>query len=147
MLNVDGGDDVDTCIEDVDDVFPAFGVAGSGDVGVCQLIDEGDLRPAGEHGVEVHLIEAGAPIVDDASGDDLEVVTPLLRKWAPVAFDEADGDVGAPLFAPVTLVEHGVGLADPSRGSEVDAKVAGCFDDVGGVVHRRRAAHPFVGLL
>ena len=54
-------------------------VARSGHVGVGQLVDQGHLRMAGEHGVEVHLLEAGAPIVDDPPGDDLEVVAALLR--------------------------------------------------------------------
>ena len=34
----------------------------------------------------------------------------------------------------VALVEHGVGLADPGRGAEVDAEVAGRLDHVGGIV-------------
>ena len=121
---------------------------GSGDVGVGQLVDEGHLRMAGEHGVEVHLLEAGAPVVDDPPGDDLQVVAQLLGERAAVGFHEADDDVGAPLFAPVALVEHGVGLADPGCGSQVDAEMAGRFDDVGGVVvDRRRAGHAFVGRL
>ncbi len=79
VLDVDGGDHVDAGVKDLEDVLPALGVARSGDVGVGQLVDERHFRMAGEHGVEVHLLEAGAPVVDDTSGDDLQVVAQLLR--------------------------------------------------------------------
>jgi hypothetical protein len=52
-----------------------------------------------------------------------------------VAFDEADHDVGPALAPAVALVQHGEGLADPGRGTEVDAEVTRGLDDVG---QRRR---------
>ena len=71
----------------------------------------------------------------------------LLGGRTPVGFHEADDHVGAPLLSPVTLVEHGVGLADACRGSQVDAKMAGRFDDISGVVllcSRRRPVNACV---
>src|SRR6185437_10593370 len=62
VLDVDGGDDVDAGVQQVLHVLPALGVPGTGDVGVRQLIDERDLGPAGEDGVEVHLFEGGAAV-------------------------------------------------------------------------------------
>ena len=60
VLDVDGGDDVDAGVEQVAHVLPPLGVPRSGDVRVGQLVDEGDLGAAGEHGVEVHLLDGGA---------------------------------------------------------------------------------------
>ena len=51
-------------------------------------------------------------------------------RWPPVALDEPDGDIGAPLLAPVALVQHGVGLADPGGGTQVDAETSGCLRPV-----------------
>ena len=126
-------------LQDLDDVLPALLVAArAGDVGVGQLVDQRHLGMAGEHGVEVHLLEAGSPVLDDFAGDDLEAVDQLLGERATVALDEADDDVGAPPLPAVTFVEHGVGLAHPGGGPQVDAEMAGRLDDVSR--HRRPPA-------
>ena len=57
VLDVDGGDDVDAGGQQLLDVLPALGVAGPGDVGVGELVDQRHLRPAGQHRVDVHLGE------------------------------------------------------------------------------------------
>ena len=36
----------------------ALGIAAAGRVGVGQFVDQGNRRPASEHGVEVHLFAA-----------------------------------------------------------------------------------------
>ena len=57
VLDVDRGDDVDAGGEQLLDVLPALRVARAGHVGVGELVDQRDLGPAGEHGVDVHLGE------------------------------------------------------------------------------------------
>ena len=57
VLDVDRGDDVDARVEQLVDVLPALLVAAAGHVGVGELVDERDRRPAGEDGVDVHLLE------------------------------------------------------------------------------------------
>ena len=44
-------------VEELLDVLPPLLVAGPRDVGVCELVDQRDLRPPGEHRVQVHLLE------------------------------------------------------------------------------------------
>jgi hypothetical protein len=115
---------------------------------VGELVDEGDLGPSLDHSVEVHLLEPGPPVIDRFPGDDLEPVDELLGQMPPMALDEPDDDVAAPPPPPLALAEHGVGLADPCGGTQVDAEMAGRLDDVGGVgLHRRGLAHPFVSPL
>ena len=46
------------------DVLVALGVAAAGGVGVGQLVDQADGRPAREDGVEVHLAEGHAAVLD-----------------------------------------------------------------------------------
>ena len=54
-------DDGDPGVEQLEHVLPPLLVAARArHVGVRQLVDEGDLGPAGEHGVEVHLLELAA---------------------------------------------------------------------------------------
>ena len=61
VLDVDRRDHVDAGVEQLLDVLPALLVAAAGHVGVRQLVDERDLGPAGEHGVDVHLLERRCP--------------------------------------------------------------------------------------
>ena len=58
VLDVHGGDHVDARVEQLLDVLPALRVPRAGRVGVGELVDERDLGLAGEHRVEVHLVEA-----------------------------------------------------------------------------------------
>ena len=108
-----------------EDVLPALLVATRArDVGVGELVHQGHLRVALEHGVEVHLLEAGAPVLDDRRGTTSRPSISSSVLLPPVALDEADRHVGAPLAAPTALVEHGVGLADAGRGAQVDPEAA-----------------------
>ena len=72
VLDVDGGVDVDAGGEQLLDVEVALGVAAAGGVGVGEFVDEDELRAAGEDGVEVHLLERPALVVDPAARDHLE---------------------------------------------------------------------------
>ena len=90
------------------------------DVGVRQLVDEGDLGVAGQHGVDVHLLEGRAAVGEGLARHHLEAGDLLARVRPAVVLDEADDDVGAAFGAAVALAEHGEGLADPGGGPEVD---------------------------
>jgi len=123
VLDVDGGDDVDARPQQFLHVLPALLVAGAGHVGVRQLVHERDLRLAGEHRVDVHLLEEGAAVGQPGPGDHLQALDQLGGVLTPVRFHEADDHVGAALGAPVPLAEHGVGLADARGVAEVDPEL------------------------
>ena len=122
VLDVQRGDHVDAGVEQLVDILPAFLVARSGDVGVRELVDEGDLGTAGQHGVDVHLGETGPAVVEGAPGHDLETGKGFSGLTAAMHLDQADDQVGTPVAAAVRLVEHRERLADPGRGTEVDAQ-------------------------
>jgi hypothetical protein len=62
VLDIDRGVDVDAMIEQFLDVEVALGMAAAGCVGVGELVDQRDLRMAGDEGVEVHLLERLASV-------------------------------------------------------------------------------------
>ena len=66
VLDVEGGVDVDAGGQQLLDVQIALGVAAAGRVGVGELVDQHELRAAREDGVEVHLLERLALVVDAA---------------------------------------------------------------------------------
>ena len=64
VLNVDGRIDVDAAVEQFLDIQIALGMPAAGRIGMRQLIHQHDLRLAREDGVEIHLVEPVAPILD-----------------------------------------------------------------------------------
>ena len=97
VLDVDGGVDVDAVAQQLFDVEIALGMAAAGRVGVGELVDQHDLRPAGDDGVEVHLLEPLALVFDAPARDDLEPFEQRLGLLAAVGLDDADDDVVAVL--------------------------------------------------
>ena len=95
MLDVDRRVDVDAGGEQLLDVQVALGMAAPGRVGVREFVDQHELRPAREDGVEIHLLEDAALVLDAAARDDLEALEQRLGLGAPVRLDDADDDVDA----------------------------------------------------
>ena len=62
MLDVDVRDDVDAGLEQFLHVLPALLVPRSRDVRVRELVDQRDLGPARQHGVDVHLLKGRAAV-------------------------------------------------------------------------------------
>ena len=124
VLNVEGRDDVDAGLEQLRDVLPALLVAGTWRVGVCELVDERDLRPPFEQGVDVHLLDRRPPILDRLAWNHFQAADLLGRLGSPVCLDVADDDVLAVFATTLALVEHRVRLADARCGAEVDAQLA-----------------------
>ena len=124
MLDVQRADDRDAVVEQLLDVLPALLVLRAGGVRVRQLVDEGDVGLAADHRLGVHLLERDALVLDSLARHDLQVADRLDRLWPAVGLDEADDDVGASLLAPVSLLQHRVGLADAGSHAEVDPQPA-----------------------
>ena len=72
MLHVEGANHVDAGFEQFQDILIALLVAAKRRVGVRKLIDDGDLRPALEHGVEIHLLDKHAAVIDALARHDFE---------------------------------------------------------------------------
>ena len=111
-------------VEELLDVLPALLVAGARDVRVRELVDEHDVGAAGEHRVDVHLLELGAAVLDLAAGNDLEIAELLGGAGPAVRLDDADHHVGAAVVAAAALVEHRERLADAGCRTEIQTKLA-----------------------
>ena len=66
VLDIDRGVDVDAAAQQLLDVEIALGMAAAGRIGVGELVDQHDLRTAGDDGVEVHLLERLALVFECA---------------------------------------------------------------------------------
>ena len=125
MLDVDGGVDVDPVVEQLFDVEITLGMAAAGRVGMGKLVDQHDLRVAGDNGVEIHLLQPLPFVFQPLAGNDLEPLEQSLRLLSPMRFDDADHDIVAILLPGAGLLQHLVGLADAGRGADEDFEPAG----------------------
>ena len=92
----------------------------AGDVGVGQLVDQGDLGVPGDHGLGVQFLERGPAVLDELRRDDLEPLEHLDRQRPAVRLHEADHDVRPAVPPALALGEHREGLPDARRGPQVD---------------------------
>jgi hypothetical protein len=124
VLDVERGEDVDPGREQLRHVLMALDVAAALDVGMRELVDDGELRLAPEQRVEVHLGEDAAAIHQAPPRQDLETAQQGLGLGAPVRFDHTDHDVDALAATLLRRLEHGVGLADARVGAEENLEPA-----------------------
>ena len=114
-LEVEGGWEAHRALLDArkpfHDVLPAPGVAGAGGVGVRQLVDQDQGRPARQRGVQVELPERRPPVLDDLRRQALETFEEGLGLGPAVRLDPADDDVEAMCALFLRGLEHGVGLS------------------------------------
>jgi hypothetical protein len=124
VLDVDGGVDVDAVRHQLFDVEIALGMPAAGCVGMGELVDQNDLRPAGDDGVEIHLVEP-LPLVGHAPArDDLKPLQQRLGLRAAMGFHHADHDIVAVPLTGAGLLEHLVGLADAGRSADENSEPA-----------------------
>ena len=105
-------------------VLVALGVPAARGVGVGQLVHQGDRRPPRQDGVEVHLLQHHAAVLDLAPRHLLQVADQGGGLGPAVRLDDADDHVHALLLEPLPLLEHLVGLADAGGEAEVDLQPA-----------------------
>ena len=125
MLDIDCRVDVDAAMEQFLDVEVALGMTTAGRVGMGQFVDQRDLRAARDDGVEVHLLERLALVVEPLAGNDLQSVEERLRLLTPMRFEDANDDIVAVLFPGARLLQHLVGLADAGSGADKNLEPAG----------------------
>ena len=128
VLDVDRGDHVDARVEQLGDVLPALGVPRARHVRVRELVDKRDLRLAVEYRVDVHLFPLAAPVGQLLARDHLKPGDQRRRLCSPVRLGKRDNHVRPPLRPPVPLGEHGVRLADPGSGAEVNPQLPSRHD-------------------
>ena len=89
---------------------------------MCKLVDERNLRAAGDDRIGVHLLERGPPVGDLLRRDPFELPQALLDRRTVVRLGERDDDVDTVGSESSALRQHRVGLADSGSGAEQHVK-------------------------
>ena len=124
VLDVDGGEDVDSRFEHVLDVLVALLVLHPGGVGMGQLVDQRQVRRPADHRIGIHLPQDRVPVGNPRLGNRLETLGESHRLAAVVRFQVADHDVLPGFRLGVPLLKHPIGLSHPSGHPEEDLVVA-----------------------
>jgi len=101
-----------------------LGLRPSGALVWGQFVDQRHLRLAGEDGVDVHLLDRDAVVLDAPAGHDVQTFQQLGRLGAAMGLDDAGDHVDAVGLEPVAFGQHLVGLADARAIAEVDLQPA-----------------------
>ena len=124
VLHVDRREHVDPGLEHLAHVLVALLVLDARRVGVRELVDQAQLRPAREHRRQVHLLQRPAAIGHGASRDHLEALCLRDRLRAAVRLEVADHDVAAVVGLGGALLEHAVGLAHARGHADEDLQAS-----------------------
>jgi hypothetical protein len=122
--DVEGGIDVDAVGEQLTDVVPAFRVPLAGEVGVGQLVHQGQLRATVQDGGDVQLGKADAPVGDRTSRQDFEIGELGRGRRPPVPLPVRHDRVDAGAAPGACVPQHLVGLPHPGGNPQVGAQPA-----------------------
>ncbi len=120
MLDVEGRNHVYSCGDDVLDVLVSLGVFAAGDVGMGELIDDGDRGVSGDDGIHIHFLNDDLVIFDLSAGDDFKAFEEAGGFGAAVGFDEANDDVDPFVFKAVRFLQHAESFSDAGAVTEID---------------------------
>ncbi len=124
VLDIERGDHVDACIQDLLDILVALDMPGAWNVGVGQFIDQHHFGMPRNNGLGIHLFERYPAVGDFLTRNHLQIPQLRLRLGPTVRLHVAHHHVGTPALAAVPLVQHRIGLPRSGSRGQVDAQPA-----------------------
>ena len=124
MLDVDGGEDVDTGFEQFFDVLPAFRVARTRRVAVRQFVHQDQRRTAGQRGIKVKFMDVASAMGNAFLREGAEPLQHGGGIFAAVGFRHADQNIQPLSAQPLRFRQHCPGFAHPGAGAEKHLQLA-----------------------
>src|SRR5262249_44292907 len=112
VLDIERRVDVDALIQQLLDVEIALRMTATCDIGMGKFVDEDDLRMPRQDGIEVHLLDPLAFVIDPLTRDDFEIFEERLGLLTAVGLHYAHNDVIAVLLSRPGLLQHLIGFAE-----------------------------------
>src|SRR4029453_888803 len=120
MLDVDGGEYADACLQEVEHVLVALLVFRPWNVRVREFIDQADFGLPSNNGIHVHLFQHDIAVFDLFARNGLQIANLRFRVRSAVSLDEADHQVVALAPEMMRVFEHLISLADTRGRSNVN---------------------------
>ena len=92
-------------------------------VGVGEFVDQDDLWPASDDGVEVHFLKPLALVLKAPARNDVETFQQRFSLFPAVSLHDADDNIVAVFASGASLLQHFVGLADAGRRTHEDLEL------------------------
>ena len=127
MLDVQRRPNVDAGLKQFIDVLPTFGMAAAGDIGVRVFIDQQQIWPPRQCGIEIEFAHELIAVDDGFARQNFETVNELFRLSAAVRFDKPCDYIAPAGSLALGGREHGVSLADARGGAQKNLKPAPAF--------------------
>ncbi|MNM69074.1 hypothetical protein D3C81_806600 [compost metagenome] len=124
MLYVDGGQHVDTGIQQLFDILPALRMARAMGVAVRQLVHQDQCRVASQCSVEIKLLYHSAAILNALLRQQIQPAQQRGGFAAAMGFHYADQHVQPLGTQPLGFLQHGVGFAYPGASAEEHLQAA-----------------------
>jgi len=118
MLDVQRGPYINAGRQQFVDILPALGVAAAGHVGMGIFVDQQQVRPPRQCGVDVEFAHHLVAIDDRLARQYFEPAGQLLGFAPAMGLDQAGDDIAAALDFAAGGGEHGKGLADAGCGAQ-----------------------------
>ena len=120
MLDIECGVDIDASRDQFFDIHVALWMPAARRVAVRQFIDQRQLRPSRQQGIEVHLLQHAPLVLDTLTRNDLKAVEQRFGFLPSVGLDDPDDNVGAFPQTRPRRAQHFVSLADAGCCSDED---------------------------
>src|SRR5450759_4775188 len=140
VLDIHGGKNVDPRVQQLQHIFVALAMFAALDIGVRQFVHQSDPRVPRENGVDVHLFEERALVLDRFARYCFQIRDQVTHRFAAVSFDYYDHHIFAAGVPADRLGQHGVGLAHAGSISEKELEQAS-------LLRRRTLFQPLLGSL
>ncbi len=124
MLDVECGPDIDTRLQHAIHVLVALRMDETRRIRVGELVDQQQLRPPRDGGIDVELHECAIAVRDCLAREYLESVEESRRLRTSVRFDDTHDHVNTLGLQRARGGQHGVGLADTGRHAEKNLELA-----------------------
>jgi hypothetical protein len=115
VLNIQCGDNVDLCGQQLLHVFVSLAVLAAGDVGVGEFVDQDDCRTARQNCVDIHLLEHGTLVFDLPARHLFHLRDQFFDALASMRFHHADDHVFAAAPPAQRLAQHAEGFTNAWR--------------------------------
>ena len=127
MLDIKSRKYVDAGCDDLLDVEIALGMPAAGGVGVGELVDKHELRPALQDRVDIHFGQQVTLVLDLLPRDDFEAFEQRLGLMPTMGLNHANDDIDTVASPGLSRQQHLVGLADAGCCAEKDLQAPAPF--------------------
>src|SRR5262249_39981877 len=127
VLDIHGGKDVDSAIEQNLHVLPAALTFGAGRVRVGQVVDNADLGCAAENSDDVNFFRMAAAARDAQERDGFKLLGAVVDVAAALRFEKAEHDIDSARVKIASILEHAVGLADSRCVTQVNFQMTASY--------------------